>query len=490
MDNMNKNHFRIKSKKFYLVSIMVITILIQYLSFMMFKNTLNTEAAIRTVSIETIICLVVYLLTWKRLSDELLCPYTVFLLVLFIFTCGQTIGWVFNLDMGTTDLLQRFDAGMNNSRVLDGLIYSSISLSFFHTGAIMSSKVLNFKIWYSSEEVIKGIKRFILPMMIVVVPCYLFNTIKEIMIVSSMGYLGVYVAEQSVVSRYVGYISDYMMPCLLLLLIANKDNKIKRNIIFIAMLAVLFISIYSGGRSDFAMGLFAIMLLYHVYIKKIDWKRALLLVAIGYFVMILFVSVAQIREDAGRGISEYFALFGDNSSTALGAIVGELGWNLSSIAWVQMLVPSTEGFRYGLSYLVSLIVWIPSFLFGGDATNPVNLYGNLASWLQKALNKPYGPGFTMVAESYMNFGHFGVIAMALEGYLIARILARVSNKNANNDLYHSIWQIIIVMVIMKPLVRSSTTAAFHYVFYVLLPLWFLFKYNIMKVRSGNNAKSN
>ena len=137
-----------------------------------------------------------------------------------------------------------------------------------------------------------------------------------------------------------------------------------------------------------------------------------------------------------------------------------------------------SAFRYGLTYLVSVLAPIPNIGFW--AVHPTRQFADLAHWLQDAMHMRYGPGYTIVAESYINFGWFGIAAMVVIGVIMARSIARISNKNAENNVLGMTFQIMIIMTIMKSLVRSSFSAAVRDIAYVLIPLYLLIRYSTRK----------
>ena len=142
------------------------------------------------------------------------------------------------------------------------------------------------------------------------------------------------------------------------------------------------------------------------------------------------------------------------------------------------LVPSLSDYRYGTSYLVSLLSWIPTPLFGN--VHPVTIYGELSWWLQNSLRLPYGPGFSMMAEAYINFGWFGGIALFFEGTIMSKLLARVPCKRAQEDVIGSTFQIMIIMILTKSLVRSSVDQATRSAFFVIIPLYLLIHISLPK----------
>ena len=113
----------------------------------------------------------------------------------------------------------------------------------------------------------------------------------------------------------------------------------------------------------------------------------------GYFGIAILNAVADIRDVANRNLLDFFPMLFSSLSNVIGEFIGEVGWSITSVCWTMNLVPGSYEFRHGMSYLVSLISWIPSQFFTG--THPVVVWGELSTWLQKALNMTYGPGYTI-----------------------------------------------------------------------------------------------
>ena len=84
------------------------------------------------------------------------------------------------------------------------------------------------------------------------------------------------------------------------------------------------------------------------------------------------------------------------------------------------------GFRYGESYLYSLTTIIPNLGFW-DA-HPGAIKAHLGNWLQDVLGLDYGPGFSMAAEAYINFGWFGILFMMLLGCFYGWLFSLISRK--------------------------------------------------------------
>ena len=265
---------------------------------------------------------------------------------------------------------------------------------------------------------------------------------------------------------------------MLLMLVANREKKGIRNTIIVLMLLDAAVDLYVGGRSGAVMTLMGIVLTWHIFVRPFRLRELLLLAVAGFLTVNLMSAVTSIRGQANRSFFDYLTVSGNMDSMSPVAFIGELGWSMTSTAWTMLLVPGEYAFRYGLTYLVSVLAPIPNIGFW--AVHPTRQFADLAHWLQDAMHMRSGPGYTIVAESYINFGWFGIAAMVVIGVIMARSIARISNKNAENNVLGMTFQIMIIMTIMKSLVRSSFSAAVRDIAYVLIPLYLLIRYSTRK----------
>lgn len=440
------------------------------------QNAMSNGDALVWISIVSDIAFLIHLLTWKKLTGEFLTPYIIFLTVLFVFTCGQGIGWATGLDMGSKDMWDRVDHGITKAVLAQGLSYSMLGITAFQIGAILGKKVNSSRASkWNETEVLTAFRKIGKLMLIVCIPSFAAIMAQNLMAVANGGYAAYYVANQSrsVIMRLLSIFADFYQPCLLVLLIAYKENKTKRNLIIGAMLIDVVCSLYVGGRSGAVMTLLGILLAYHYFVNAFSRKQSIIVAIIGYFGAGVLNAIADIRQVTNRGIGDMITAIAGSFSNVLGQFIGELGWNITSICWTMILVPEIYPYRFGMSYLVSFVSWIPTAFFG--EVHPAVVWGNLADWLQKAENMSYGPGYTMVAESYINFGYWGLVALLVEGFIIVKIIGNIDRRGVHENYLGATFQIIFIMTIMKSLIRSSTSVAMRNAFFVILPLYLLVK---------------
>lgn len=478
-------------KKFIISFIMIILLLVQFLFTIPNMSPEKVIDSERTLKIASVICVfsfIIEMILWTKLTKEFFSPYMVFFLVLFMFTCGQSIGWSTGIDMGDKDMWFRSDHGMSTKLLTSGLCYSMMSVGFFHLGAIFcysdSNRRNNKRIW-DIEYVIKTYQYLGKLLLLIVIPAFIAKTTQDVLAVAAGGYGAYYEVKQSSskIMTIVSIISEFYQPCMLILLIANRENQQKRKLIVLCMLIDVISALYIGGRSGAVMTCLGILLSYHYFIKPFTKKQVLSVVIISYIAMAILNSIAVIRGAANKSFSDFFSAISSSFTNVIGDFVGEIGWTITSICWTMSLVPSSYSFRYGMSYLVSPLSWMPSFVFGGRSNHPAVVWGNLGDWLMGTLHMGYGPGYTTVAESYINFGWLGLIAMVVEGAVICRLIASVNRKNVEKDIFGATFQMLIIMTIMKSIVRSSISVAMRSAFFVLIPLYLLIYFSLKKGKS-------
>ena len=419
---------------------------------------------------------------WKYLAEELLCPYIIFLTVLFVFCCGQSIGWTLGIDLGGQNLWNRHDFGMDHAWLIKGLTYSMLSVSCFHMGAIMNyGGDRNRRNAWDSENIIIAYKAIAKPLLLLCIPAFVANIMQTVVAVAAGGYAAYYTVleSRSVFLTALGYIDDYYEPCLLLLLIAYREKREYRLFIIGLMLIETICQLYIGGRSGAVMTVLGIVLAIHYFVKPFSRKNVIKFGALGYVGLALLNAIEETRNIIGREIEDIIAVIGTSFFDTIGHFVGELGWSMSSTVWTMMLVPSSAPYRYGSSYLASLLVPIPNLGFW--KVHPAKIYANVGDWLEQALNYDHGIGYSMIAESYINFGWTGLIVMFVFGVILVSFLARVKRVDVESDMVGATFQILIIMTIMKSLVRSSFSNSMRSIAYVLIPIYLFITYTLNKM---------
>ena len=489
---------QITGKKLHTLIIIVVILIIEYFCVSAALpssniNSMDIDTALRMISAVSAISFIIELILWKRISNELISPFIVFFITLYFFCCGQSLGWIFGIKMGERDLWYRTTYGTTHEVLLKGMCYSMIGITCFFLGAVLQTKLDQQhtdkkRNQFAYEDIISAYQNVGKIMLFICVPAFVANTFQTLMIVSTNGYLGIYANayNSSPLARILSIIADYYQPCMLILLLGYKDNPGKRRLILVAMLLDVISALYMGGRSGAFMCVLGILVAYHYFIHQFQKKEVFGMGVTGYLAMAISNGISLNRAESGRSVFDIFTgIF--SAHNVITEFIGELGWNLSSICWTMNLVPQYYPFRYGMSYLVSLLTFIPSTFFPNG--HPIVKWANIGDWLQAALNQTSGPGYTMIAESYINFGWFGFIALVIEGYIVSRFIACVPRNKVKENMLSATFQIIIIMTIMKSLVRASVSASARTILFVILPLYILLRMSIKNTTTTTSEKA-
>lgn len=269
------------------------------------------------------------------------------------------------------------------------------------------------------------------------------------------------------------FVKEYIFSSGLLFLCFN-ENKFKFKIAsFIYIMAAIFM-LMIGDRSYGLSAVIVLIMLCTVYKReknaypvKHNYKQYFFLVIVGIAALYLIVYLAQWR--LGNSIS------GLSFSTIFSYFFSELGFNFVSICFVMSYVPESYSFLMGESYIGSILLLIPkTFDFLGLYDKYSGVVGE--NWLYTALDNrfDFGVGFSLIAESYLNFSWAGLIVILFLGIIIANFLSEKKEIENRWDLY--IRLVLLMNFITLPrrsffsMIKTLEYAVFFMGIYLLLYL--------------------
>lgn len=204
------------------------------------------------------------------------------------------------------------------------------------------------------------------------------------------------------------------------LLISYLPRSHKRNAICGVLLVYALISAIAGDRTE---GLtLVVCLAFFLYSNQKDNNTSHFLkicgfILIGFIVLWLLSIIAQIRVgNSARGMS---------ITDGITSAIGEMGFNSLTI---DFQIQHIHWFSHGVSYLASLTELIPnSFDIAGIKDSVASIYAPNVYATVMASNydwaRTFGLGYSLIAESYFNFGYAGCIAIGIIGAIIQRLLS-------------------------------------------------------------------
>jgi hypothetical protein len=161
-------------------------------------------------------------------------------------------------------------------------------------------------------------------------------------------------------------------------------------------------------------------------------------------------------------------LFQDSDSASITAllqslVMGIAGWDVFTN--VLNFVPQIEDYKYGATYLSSLIGLLMPRVLGLSSYSDFTL----SSWYMEL----YAPGttshgfdFSMLAEAYINFGYLMPLFFLVVGFLLAMLSATLVRTRSPAKLFFAVIAILTIAFSL----RSDSNVLFKGVFYKTVPV--------------------
>lgn len=421
--------------------------------------------------------------SWLKVRKELFCPYTIFLMVMYVFMTGQCFFWALHVEiLPFYDLRLAFSA----ENILKAQIYTCISLTSFHIGALIKANLnINRNDKIINKSTINAIKivGWIL-FFVSIIPTVL--VLKDmITIVLSSGYKAIY-DQVSItgINKMSDDIAKYIIPSLICLLIGYSFEKSYKFYVLLAITTIyILILFFIGGRSSAVVLIITILCIWHYCIKEIRGPKVLVYGIFGYLLVSFLNAVSQLRSVIGRTLIDYFELTLSSLNKPelfINAISG-MGWSMFPLIKTMELVPQYFTFRFGSSYLFSIFTIIPNLGFWD--VHPSMKYCNLSTWLTNTINYPYGTGYSVVAETYINFSWLGPIFMFVIGALISWVFTKVTIRSwRNRPEIFVLIMVIFAMTVMTA--RNNFLNSIRAIFFYSIPVYLMI-ISIRKLKLSN-----
>lgn len=242
---------------------------------------------------------------------------------------------------------------------------------------------------------------------------------------SIYGYNYIKVDSMHIYNGVTRFAQEYIVVAILLCIIFAEEEKIKKKYKLFALL-YSGILILSGARTV-SLALLLVLIFIENEKKSNNKNTSKNILMIFGVIMILFVGVVVAQY---RFSGEFI---GFNFSKIIKLVIQEMGFNFTTINFVKEFVPNKYSFKFGKTYIDSIICMIPKTL---DLTGTIarinrsNPELELAKWLSDKYGNLYnfGVGYSAIAESYYNFGKFGFISIFIQAIIIGKLM----NCDTNN----------------------------------------------------------
>lgn len=425
--------------------------------------------SIAVMGVVGLIQLVINLQVMTRFGYKVLSPYGVMLFVLYLFTFGQS--FLFGIDDAVP---ARYDVRLKSSieSIYNSQFITLLFLNFFNIGGIISiDRRFNYRAITEQSILLqqRGLRMIGYIMAAVSVVPFIIVAVEDFIIVSKFGYAGLYETDVKVgIANSLQILADYFVPAMLCLLMSGYGlGRLQKIVLCVLILDIVFV-FYLGARNNGVI-LIALVMLYYYYNVKPFTKKQYALIGVGAVGLLIVINVIGIaRESVNSNTGDI--LSDSDPVEMIESSISEMGGSIFPLIATQEFVPATEDYRYGSTFLYATTSLIPNLGFWD--VHPAMVNANLGDWLKKKLGINYGPGFSLVAECYINWGYFGFILMMALGWLFGKFML-VSRA----DKYRPLKLLIafVLMFLTLSTVRNSFLATIRSLAYVVFPIYLAVK---------------
>ena len=457
---------RIKKKTlFWLVFFLVIYIVISCIEVADLSKT-EQIACYRRCGMFAIVLFVLQLWSLKSTMGRIVSPYVIFLASFACFCSGQAMVYAFYME----EFIETDIAKITSySDVLRATYLSMQCLVAFHCGALLflgkGAKHKRLEMYEDGavreRAAIYSVGSLIF--FVTFIPMFLF-TAYLLVTAMDIGYLAINDRSSStLITKIMSYVSLYFQCSAVLCLVGSRNNKRRFDRYLLAVAVYAASMLMMGERTEPTAQLIFAFWLRSKYFGAAKKSQYLPLVVLVLALFIIFPAIMKNRYGGLITMDVLITAVRENNIfSILAESIAALGYSIFPLTMTMNIVPSAEPYRYGITYLAALTGVIP---FLGIA----NRYAGLGTWLKKELSMSYGPGFSIPAEVYINFGPYVFVPMLVIGLLMAKFLHFEGRDGKIN--YTNLMVSGMVLITQVTLPRREFLGAVRDIFYVMIPIY-------------------
>ncbi|MCM3741803.1 O-antigen polysaccharide polymerase Wzy family protein [Oceanobacillus luteolus] len=413
---------------FVTLTIVILTYSIYLFKFPLYSSVYISETIIFLFSWLGIFLGMYILFTWYKLTGVFFSLYTIFMMFYFFFNFGQPIMWALGIhiptEIGEVQFYGKFGVP-TNADILNGQVITLICGLLFHFGAVICYKPRTYKVHNESLRNIKDttLKAMFISSVIigaVFIPVTLYNAMESLQVALTSGYKELYYSDYAANKSNIFALAEMMFfPSLVGLLLGSRFKKNVMIFVYSTFSIYLLLNLLAGDRGTWVYKIVILIWLSHTCYKKINFKKLLkyiILSLVGLYIVEAIVSVRNI----GLGsitFEEFIKSFAFENSPLISTIF-EMGGSMNVVTF--LIKYGWDVWPYANTYLLGIL---------GMATNEVIYsldvpFSVVSSWFsQDYLGISWGAGFSMVAESVLNYGpYIAPLVMILIGFIISSLV--------------------------------------------------------------------
>lgn len=389
----------------------------------------------------SILQLVINLLILNINSNKQLIFISIFLVLSWIFHCGQIVKYAFNISGEVP--LPFYNYGTNEDFV-NAFIFYFCSQTLIVFGYLICKKTS-----YDSKVLLSNsTSTFYLAITLIVIGIVprLYIDLSKLLVSIRSGYVKIYDIYVPTVLNSLAFICDAGFMLLLL----AWDSKRAKAIVFYSVLLYKFLIMFSGSRQYAVCFLLVFTIVYFWIIKEINFRKKIILF-IGIAIAVILIDfIGKIRSQ-GFKLATIGQMFDIKNNTVIGDSLGEFGSAYCSLIAAIKQVPDVARYGYGRSYLAAILSAIPTLVSRIPILKESVTFTTL-------LNNTEFFGGSYIGEFYYNFSWFGILAAGVLGYVIRKCQNGISNRdNVKGIMWNSLvymWLLLYIRGYITDMAQS------------------------------------
>jgi hypothetical protein len=411
----------------------LIQIFITVITFFIFSMNLSGSETLYKFSCfygVTLFCYIYYN-SYKKYKNVFE-PYMLFLIGIFLFHFGQSALYIFGYVSEKTNLVFTYNIRYSIQDAYKSNMYFLSIMLAIHLGAMISwqhenkNKPKEF-IKFSSDKSIQNTtlraSRYVGVFLLLVSSWTFFSeAVGRIISSIQLGYGSLFDnSANSSIDNIFSFLKSFFWPGFYLLLLSFKNNNIIRKISTIFVIAICIGYLASSQRSLVIGTACTFIWFWNSAIKEFKRKTYTLIIAIFLVLIALFPAVKAIGSIENRDFSTLIISYIEISKNEnmIFSTIDTMGWSALPLYQTMLIVPDYFDYALGKTYIYSILGVLPSIVYGGIRYTSL---ANLGNWLRSIMGINFGPGFSLSAELYYNFGNFGIVIAPFIGLLYHSIL--------------------------------------------------------------------
>ena len=455
------------------------------------KNTYNTHNTYLYLSYSGNLFFIWGIVCITLLNNALFNPTNAFFASFYIFQFGQSALYCFGIEHTNSSLYTHY--GFKSEVLIESQIFTILCLIFLIFGVILSKFFSKYRIRLKVLKDINNEEIILNSMRLSAIILFIVSIVPYISYVYDIYLYAIKIGYGEMYSRSLGlgaldFFRGFFFPSLILLVLVYKNKVLRRLIYLLAFIHILIIFI-AGNRAEPMALLFMFIFVHHYSVKKFTKKQVFIIGGILSCVILILPIISVIRNLPNKNISMIFESLTsvEFSLDLFNDTILEMGFSMFPLINVISIVPSSMDYQYGTTYLGAILDMVligPIF-----SSDNFGFLVWLSQWLQEQLSMNYGPGFSMVAEAYLNFGKLGCFVFLVGGYF----LDRVFNLSPNITSKYKLRVFIVSGVIFYSIanVRGQFVDIFKgFYFFFILTYLMIYILTVYLNKGGRNEKNN